>query len=97
MSDQDPLLSYRFLVTLDSADAYLPPAQAELAFIKDQLSQQVTGLTQLHQLAMELGGITELDPALDKILETAVDAQGADFGLVWLHDGRIDQDRLCSG
>lgn len=30
MSDQDPLLSYRFLVTLDAADAYLPPDQAEL-------------------------------------------------------------------
>ena len=30
MSDQDPLLSYRFLVTLEPADAYLPPEQAEL-------------------------------------------------------------------
>jgi len=30
MSDQDPLSAFRFLVTLDAADAYLPPEQADL-------------------------------------------------------------------
>ena len=43
-------------------------------------------LQTLHPLAMELGGISELEPALQKILDTAVDAQDADRGLVWLQD-----------
>jgi PAS domain S-box-containing protein len=61
-------------------------AEAELAFTKDQLALQVESLTRLHQLAMELGGISELAPALQKILDTAVEAQEADHGLVWIHD-----------
>ncbi len=45
MSDQDPLLAYRFLVTLDAADAYLPPAQAELvARVALGAFQEVKGL-----------------------------------------------------
>jgi PAS domain S-box-containing protein len=63
-------------------------AEAELAFTKDQLALQVESLTKLHQLAMELGGISELEPALQKILDTAVEAQEADRGLVWLYDAQ---------
>jgi PAS domain S-box-containing protein len=63
-------------------------AEAELAFTKDQLSLQVESLTKLHQLSMELGGKTELAPALQAILDTAVKGQDADFGIIWLHDGR---------
>ncbi len=41
----DPLTSYRFLVTLDPADAYLPPAQAALiAVVAAAGFQEVTGL-----------------------------------------------------
>jgi signal transduction histidine kinase/ActR/RegA family two-component response regulator len=56
------------------------------AVAPDVTAVQVETLTQLHELAMRLGGISELQPALDAILDTAVRAQGADFGLVWLHD-----------
>ena len=60
-------------------------AEAELAATKDELAAQVESLTQLHELAMRLGGMTELPAMLQSVLETAVGAQGADFGLVWLH------------
>jgi PAS domain S-box-containing protein len=62
-------------------------AEAELAFTKDQLGLQVESLTKLHQLSMELGGKTQLGAALQAILDTAVEAQDADFGIIWLHDG----------
>ena len=60
--------------------------EAELAITKDQLADQVESLTALHNLAMRLGGISELEPSLQAILDTAVDAQRAHFGLVWVHD-----------
>ena len=59
---------------------------AELAATKDELALQVERLTKLHALALRLGGMTEIGPMLQAILDTAVDAQDADFGLVWLHD-----------
>ncbi len=59
---------------------------AELAATKEELALQVERLTKLHALALRLGGMTEIGPMLQAILDTAVDAQGADFGLVWLHD-----------
>lgn len=41
----DPLPGYRFIVTLDAADAYLPPAQAALlALTSVGLFQEVRGL-----------------------------------------------------
>ena len=42
--------------------------EAELAVTKDQLADQVESLTALHNLAMRLGGISELAPALQAIL-----------------------------
>ena len=60
--------------------------EAELAITKDQLADQVESLTALHNLAMRLGGISELEPSLQAILDTAVEAQHAHFGLVWVHD-----------
>ncbi len=66
-------------------------AEAELASTKDQLALQVESLQRLHDLAMHLGGMAELEPALDAILATAVEAQGARVGLVWLHDPRTDE------
>jgi PAS domain S-box-containing protein len=66
-------------------------AEAELSATRNQLATQVEGLTQLHELAMCLGGITELQPALEAILAAAVEGQGADFGLVWLHDAESGQ------
>ena len=61
-------------------------SEAELAVTKDQLADQVESLTALHNLAMQLGGISELEPALQAIVDTAVEAQGAHFGIVWVHD-----------
>jgi signal transduction histidine kinase len=61
-------------------------AEAELALTRDELAAQVESLTQLHELSMRLGGIPELQPALEAALETAARAQGAQFGIVWLHD-----------
>ncbi|HZZ94112.1 MAG TPA: GAF domain-containing protein [Usitatibacter sp.] len=73
-------------------------AEAELAFTKDQLSLQVQTLTRLHQLAMDLGGAADLSSALHRILETSVETQEADFGLVWVHDaatGRLVVQASC--
>ncbi|HET7731554.1 MAG TPA: GAF domain-containing protein [Usitatibacter sp.] len=63
-------------------------AEAELAATKDELAAQVESLTKLHELAIALGGMTELLPAMQAILDTAVETQGAQFGLVWLQDPR---------
>ncbi|HUQ29426.1 MAG TPA: ATP-binding protein [Usitatibacter sp.] len=60
--------------------------EAELAITKDQLADQVDSLTRLHNLAMRLGGMTQLQPALQAVLDTAVEAQHAHFGIVWMHD-----------
>ena len=62
------------------------PAEAELAATRDELAAQVETLTRLHELAMRLGGISDLHPAMKAILDTAVEVQGAQFGLVWLED-----------
>ena len=53
---------------------------------QDELAIHVGSLTALHELAMRLGGISELEPALQAILDTAVEGLGANFGLVWLHE-----------
>ena len=66
------------------------PYLEKAAAATDDLAVQVESLTALHDLAMRLGGIAELQPALQAILETAVEGQGADFGLVWLHDSGSD-------
>jgi PAS domain S-box-containing protein len=47
---------------------------------------RVETLTRLHDLALRLGGMDSLKPSLQAILDTAVEGQGADFGLVWLLD-----------
>jgi len=45
VSDQDPLTAFRFFITLDDADAYLPPEQAELvAQVALGAFQEVKGL-----------------------------------------------------
>jgi PAS domain S-box-containing protein len=61
-------------------------ARAELAATKEELAAQVESLTQLHELAIRLGGMAELPQMLESVLETAVAAQDADYGLVWLHE-----------
>jgi len=66
-------------------------AEAELAFTKDQLALQVETLTRLHQLALDLGGATDLANALQRIVETSVETQGAHYGLVWVHDPTTDR------
>jgi PAS domain S-box-containing protein len=60
--------------------------EAELAATKDELALQVESLTKLHGLAMRLGAMADLRSSLQAVLDTAVDAQDADFGLVWLQD-----------
>jgi PAS domain S-box-containing protein len=54
--------------------------------IEQELAGQVASLTRLHDLALRLGGMNELQPALEAILDTAVEGQDADFGLVWLQE-----------
>ena len=53
---------------------------------RDELANQLESLTRLHELAMRLGGIAEEEPALQAILDVAVDSQGAQFGLIWIHE-----------
>jgi signal transduction histidine kinase/ActR/RegA family two-component response regulator len=64
--------------------------EGELAVARDELPTQVEGLTSLHELAMRLGGISEIQPALEAILDTAIEGQDAHFGLMWLHDPGTD-------
>jgi phage tail-like protein len=54
----DPLAKFRFLVTLDPGDAYLPPAQAQLLpMVASGAFQEVTGLgASLDVLAYAEGG-----------------------------------------
>jgi phage tail-like protein len=54
----DPLPRYRFIVTLDPGDAYLPPAQAQLLpMVAAGAFQEVTGLgAQLEVVAYAEGG-----------------------------------------
>lgn len=54
----DPLLKYRFIVTLDPGDAYLPPAQALLLpLVAAGAFQEVTGLGgQLEVVTYAEGG-----------------------------------------
>jgi PAS domain S-box-containing protein len=60
--------------------------EAELAATKDELAAQVESLTMMHELAMKLGAMTDLRPAMQAILDTAVNAQDAQMGIVWLQD-----------
>ena len=60
--------------------------RAELVRSKEELASQVSSLTRLHELALSLGGVTDLHPAMQAILDAAVEMQRADFGLVWLED-----------
>lgn len=57
-SNADPLPKFRFLVTLDPGDAYLPPAQAALVpLVAMGAFQEVTGLgAQLEVTAYAEGG-----------------------------------------
>jgi signal transduction histidine kinase len=64
--------------------------EAELAIARDELPTQVEGLTSLHELAMRLGGISAIQPALEAILDTAIEGQDAQCGLMWLHDPGTD-------
>ena len=66
-------------------------SEAELAATKDELAAQVEGLTMLHELAVKLGGMDQVRPALQAVVDTAVEAQGAVSGLVWLHDPRTGE------
>jgi PAS domain S-box-containing protein len=50
--------------------------------------QETQTLTRLHDLAMRLGAMSDLAPALQAILDTAVEGQGARMGIVWLQDPR---------
>ena len=56
-----PLTAYRFVVTLDAGDAYLPPAQAKLVplFASGEF-QEVTGLSaDLEVMAYPEGGVND--------------------------------------
>lgn len=61
MSLFDPLPSFKFLVTLDPADAYLPPAQAALvALVALGAFQEVKGLgADLEVTAHPEGGVND--------------------------------------
>jgi len=50
------------------------------------LAHQVECLTRLHELAVRLGGIAGEQPALEAILDVAVDSQDAQLGLIWVYE-----------
>lgn len=61
MTEEYPLPAYRFLVTLDPADAYLPPPQAALVtLLAAGAFQEVKGLgADLEVLAHPEGGVND--------------------------------------
>ena len=61
-------------------------AEQDLAAARHDLSLQVQSLTRLHDLAMTLAASTDVDGALQSILETLVELHGGDFGLALIHD-----------
>ncbi len=61
MNDEDPLISHRFIVTLNPGDAYLPSAQAKLVkeFAEGEF-QEVKGLgADLEVTAYPEGGVND--------------------------------------
>ncbi|HEX5736453.1 MAG TPA: phage tail protein [Blastocatellia bacterium] len=58
---EDPLPSYRFIVTLDPADAYLPPAQAaQVSLVAPAEFQEVRGLgADLEVMPYQEGGVND--------------------------------------
>jgi phage tail-like protein len=63
---EDPLPGYRFVVTLDPADAYLPPAQAALLFLvaAGQFAE-VKGLgAELEVMSYAEGGVNDTERQL---------------------------------
>ncbi len=84
VSARRELEALRRLLLPDSAPVQENPS--ELSRTQDALAHQVESLKLLHELAMRLGGISEPGPALQAVLEAAVNAQGAAMGLVWLHE-----------
>jgi phage tail-like protein len=58
---EDPLPGYRFVITLNPGDAYLPPAQAELVpLVSAGAFQEVSGLTgELEVTAYPEGGVND--------------------------------------
>jgi len=65
----------------------LKAAQAQLAQTSEDLASEVRTLTSLHELVMQLAGMTDLRVALQAILEAIVRIARADFGLMWLYEG----------
>lgn len=61
-------------------------AEEELVATKDDLSDQVSTLTRLHDLAVSLSKERNLQPALEAILRTVIDAHGADFGVLSIYE-----------
>jgi phage tail-like protein len=61
VSAEDPLCAYRFVVTLDPADAYLPPQQARLVpLVANGAFQEVKGLgVDLEVTAYAEGGVND--------------------------------------
>ncbi|HUP31324.1 MAG TPA: ATP-binding protein [Usitatibacter sp.] len=72
-------------VVASQAAAGLANAQAR-DVRRDELEAQVDSLTMMHELSMKLGAMTDLAPAMQAILDTAVSVQGAQMGIVWLQD-----------
>ncbi|HKQ30356.1 MAG TPA: GAF domain-containing protein [Burkholderiales bacterium] len=68
------------------AEERLRRRELELAAIKDDLALQVSALTRMHELAMQLAGTLDLREALQSVLETVVEIHNADFGLLSLYD-----------
>lgn len=58
---EDPLPGYRFVITLDPGDAYLPPAQAQLVpLLAAGAFQEVTGLgAELEVTTYPEGGVND--------------------------------------
>jgi PAS domain S-box-containing protein len=61
-------------------------AQAELLALKDELADDLSAMTRLHDLAMRLLSNAGLQQLLEDVLDTSITLAGADFGHIQLYD-----------
>lgn len=70
-------------------------AEVALLRLKDELATQLTDLTRLHDMSVQLATTFELEPILEETLRTAIAIEGAQMGLLSLCEP--DQQYLKAG
>ena len=68
-------------------------AEAELLASKDELNDELSAMSRLHELSTRLFATSELSAVLEGVLDASIELQGADFGNIQLYNwetGKLD-------